>query len=295
MVDSRNRGSQSLVRLLCIYAVLLVVAIVMCAPFIWMFMSSVKPNEDIFAYPPSWFPSRITFQHYEKALLHSAFARYFFNSLVVAGTAAILNLFFCSLAGYAFAKLDFFGRDAIFMLLLGTMMIPVHVTLVPLFIITKRVPFCGGNNALGLGGTGLINTYGGLILPYLLSVFGVFMTRQFFSTVPDELRESARMDGAGEFAIYLRIMLPLIKPVLAALAIFVFTTAWDDFLWPLVITNSDFMRTVQLGLQIFHSQHTADWGPLMAATVVVTLPVLIVFMSGQRYFIDSIATTGLKG
>lgn len=295
MVNSRRRGYRSLVRALGIYVVLSAVALVMCAPFMWMLASSVKPNEDIFAYPPAWLPSRITFQHYEKAFSHSAFPRYFLNSFVVAGTATIVNLFFCSLAGYAFSKLDFFGRDVIFMLILGTMMIPVHVTLVPLFIITKRFPFCGGNNALGIGGTGLIDTYGGLLVPYLLSVFGVFMVRQFCATIPDELREAARIDGAGEFDVYWRIMLPLIKPVLATLSIFVFTTAWDDFLWPLVITNSDSMRTVQLGLQVFQMQHAADWGPLMAATVVVTMPVLVVFVIGQKHFVQGIATTGLKG
>lgn len=278
-----------------VYVLLVAIAVVMAAPFAWMLLSSFKPNQELFAYPPVWIPTKVTFEHFVNAFKYTNFARYFFNSAVVSVTATLLNLFFCSLAGYSFARLDFPGKSLIFFAVLATMMIPVYVTLIPLFILVKRFPLAGGNNLLGQNGTGLINTYWGLILPYIVSVFGVFLTRQFFSSIPTELNDAARVDGASEFAIYSRIYLPLSRPVLATLAIFSFTGVWDDFLWPLVITNSEHMRTVQLGLQIFRSQFLVDWGPLMAATLVVTLPVLLIFIFNQRHFVKGVATTGLKG
>ncbi|MDI7246752.1 MAG: carbohydrate ABC transporter permease [Bacillota bacterium] len=278
-----------------VYVVLAAIAIVMAGPFAWMLMSSFKPNQELFAYPPVWIPTKITFEHFVNAFRYTNFARYFLNSAVVSVTATLLNLFFCSLAGYSFARLDFPGKSLIFFAVLATMMIPVYVTLIPLFILVRRFPLAGGNNLFGHNGTGLINTYWGLILPYIVSVFGVFLTRQFFTSIPTELNDAARVDGASEFTIYSKIYLPLSRPVLATLAIFSFTGVWDDFLWPLVITNSEHMRTVQLGLQIFRSQFLVDWGPLMAATLVVTLPVLLIFIFNQRHFVKGVVTTGLKG
>ncbi len=278
-----------------VYVVLAAIAIVMAGPFAWMLMSSFKPNQELFAYPPVWIPTKITFEHFVNAFRYTNFARYFLNSAVVSVTATLLNLFFCSLAGYSFARLDFPGKSLIFFAVLATMMIPVYVTLIPLFILVRRFPLAGGNNLSGQNGTGLINTYWGLILPYIVSVFGVFLTRQFFTSIPTEINDAARVDGASEFTIYSKIYLPLSRPVLATLAIFSFTGVWDDFLWPLVITNSEHMRTVQLGLQIFRSQFLVDWGPLMAATLVVTLPVLLIFIFNQRHFVKGVVTTGLKG
>lgn len=290
----RELGAEALKKVL-LYAGLAAVGVVMAGPFLWMLLSSFKPDLELFAYPPVWWPKHFMLDHYRYAFLNVSFGRYFLNSFLVAAIATAANVFFTSLAGYAFARLEFFGKNAIFFLLLGTMMIPSQVTLIPVFIIAKRFPLTGGNNILGAGGTGLIDSYGGLLFPYLIMVFGVFLVRQFFMSIPRDLDDAARIDGASEFGIYWRICLPLSRPVLATLAIFVFTNVWDDFLWPLVITNSEKMRTVQLGLQIFQSQFLVNWGPLMAATVVVTLPVLMVFMLGQKYFIRGIATTGLKG
>ncbi|MBE3597803.1 MAG: carbohydrate ABC transporter permease [Limnochordaceae bacterium] len=282
-------------RLLGTYAALVAVSVVMAGPFAWMAVSAFKVNEELFAYPPVWIPSRLTLDHFVNAFAYTDFARYFFNSGFVSVTATLLNLFFCSLAGYAFARLDFPGRDFFFFAILGTMMIPVYVTLIPLFILVKSFPLAGGNDWLGRGGTGLIDSYGGLLLPYVISVFGVFLTRQFFSSIPKELGDAARVDGAGEWDVFWRIYVPLSRPVLGTLAIFSFTTVWDDFLWPLVITSQERMRTVQLGLQIFRSQFTVEWGPLMAATLVVTLPVLLVFLLNQKHFVRGVVTTGLKG
>lgn len=278
-----------------IYAILMAVAFVMGAPFLWMLLSSIKPNNELFAYPPVWLPKTVTFEHYINAFRYTDFSRYFLNSFIVTGATVISNLFFCSLAGYAFARMDFYGKNVIFMALLGTMMIPIHVRLVPLFISVRRFPLAGGNNILGQGGTGLIDTHLGLMLPHLINIFGVFLMRQFFQSIPQELTDAAKIDGAGEFGTYWRIFLPLSKPALATLSIFVFSSTWDDFLWPLVVTSSRYMRTVQLGLQVFQSQFAVDWGALMAATLVVTLPVLTIFLFGQKYFVQGIATTGLKG
>ncbi|HOK71074.1 MAG TPA: carbohydrate ABC transporter permease [Bacillota bacterium] len=282
-------------RVILSYAVLCLVAVVMAGPFVWMVFSSVKPNEDLFAHPPVWFPQRVTGEHFRAAFAHTNLPRYFLNSLIVAGVATVTNVLFGSLAGFAFARLEFPGRDVIFFAILGTMMVPIHVTVVPLFILAKRFPLAGGNNILGVGGTGLIDTYGGLLFPYLITAFGVFMTRQFFASLPRELDDAARIDGCSDFGIFAKICLPLSRPVIATLSIFTFTNVWDDFLWPLVIINRDEMRTVQLGLQVFQSQFSVDWGPLMAATLMVTVPVLIVFILGQDYFVEGIATTGMKG
>jgi multiple sugar transport system permease protein len=204
------------------------------------------------------------------------------------------NLVFCSLAGYAFARLDFPLKNFLFLLLLSTMMIPVQVTLIPTFLMVKSFPLAGGNNIFGQGGTGLLNTYAGLVVPHIMSVFGVFIMRQFYLQFPRELSEAARIDGAREISIFTRIFLPLGKPAMSALAIFTFTQAWDDFLWPLVVTSDRNMRTLQLGLEVFKNRYTADWGPLMAATTVSILPVILIFVVFQRYFTDTALSSGIK-
>jgi carbohydrate ABC transporter membrane protein 2, CUT1 family (TC 3.A.1.1.-) len=173
-------------------------------------------------------------------------------------------------------------------------MIPVQVTLIPTFLMVKSFPLAGGNNIFGQGGTGLLNTYAGLVVPHIMSVFGVFIMRQFYMQFPRELSEAARIDGAREISIFTRIFLPLGKPAMSALAIFTFTQAWDDFLWPLVVTSDRNMRTLQLGLEVFKNRYTADWGPLMAATTVSILPVILIFVVFQRYFTDTALSSGIK-
>jgi multiple sugar transport system permease protein len=183
----------------------------------------------------------------------------------------------------------------LFILVLGTMMIPAQVTMVPVFIMLKHWPLVGGNNILGAGGHGLLNSYPGLVLPMAVGAFGIFLLRQFFMTLPRELEDAARIDGCSEAGIYWRIILPLSKPALATLGIFTFTAAWNEFLWPLLIMSKDSMKTLQVGLQVFQTQYTTSWDLLMAGTVVVTLPVLIIFLFGQRYFTRGIALSGMKG
>lgn len=274
---------------------LALLAFLMSLPFLWMILSSFKPNSELFAYPPVWIPTTWTLEHYVSAFRTAPFGRYFFNSAVTGVGSTAINIFFTSLAGFAFAKYDFRYKNVAFFTLIATMMVPFHVILIPLFIIAKNFPLVGGNSIFGTDGTGLLNTYPGLVLPHLVPAFGVFLTRQFFLGLPDDLIDAARIDGASEFRIYWSIALPTAKPALATLAIFSFTTIWDDFLWPLVVTTSNDMRTVQLGLQVFQSQFSVDWGPLMAATVAVTAPLILLFIAFQKHFVRGVISSGVKG
>lgn len=277
-----------------LYLILAIGAVAMVVPFVWMVSSSFKTDAEIFRYPPRWIPEVFRWQNYPEALRRAPFARYFLNSGVVAGLGALLGIALSSLAGYAFARLRFPGKRVLFGLVLATLMVPFYVTLIPLFLLVTRFPLAGGNSLLGAGGHGLYNTYAGLIAPGLANVFGIFLMRQFFQTLPSDLEDAARMDGAGEFTVFWRVMLPLTGPAVATLAVFLFTSEWNSYLWPLVATGSTEMRTVQLGLALFKGEFQTDWARLMAATVVVTLPVIGIFLAAQRWFINSIAFSGLK-
>jgi len=198
------------------------------------------------------------------------------------------------MAGYAFGRLKFRGCNILFVLVLITMMIPFQMLLVPLFVMLRHWPLAGGNDLLGAGGKGLIDSLPGLILPNLVTPFGIFLMRQFTLSLPSELADAARIDGAGEFQIFYKIMLPLTKPALVTLGIFAFQEAWNDFTWPLIISTSANSRTLQLGLQVFRDQDLTDWGPLMAGTAITVLPLLLIFIFGQRYFVEGVALTGTK-
>jgi multiple sugar transport system permease protein len=278
-----------------LHLLLAVGGVTMILPFLWMISTSLKPEAQIFRYPPVWTPRTWQWGNYAEAMQAAPFGRYFINTVIYAVAVTVSNLLFCSMAAYAFARLRFRGRDVLFILVLGTMMVPGQVTMVPVFILLKRWPLIGGNDLLGLGGHGLLNTYPGLVLPAAVGAFGIFLLRQFFMTLPRELEDAARIDGCSEAGIYWRIILPLSKPALATLAIFTFTAAWNEFLWPLLIMSKDSMKTLQVGLQVFQSQYTTRWDLLMAGTVLVTLPVLAIFLLGQRYFTRGIALSGIKG
>ena len=269
-----------------LYMLLSIIAIVMLWPFIWMLITSFKPNTEMFAYPPTIIPNELTFSHYIDAWKAAPWPRYFYNTAVVALVITFSSLFLSALTGYAFARLDFPGKNFLFLFLLASMMIPFEVMLIPLYLIIVKFPLMGGNGLWG-GGTGLLDTYSALIVPRLLFPFGVFLMRQFFLTLPKSLEDAARIDGCSEFGIFWRVMFPLIKPASATLVVFVFSMIWDDFFWPLIVINDQDMMPVQLGLQSFQtSQHTTDWGPLMSATVWVTLPIIIVFFFAQKYFMN---------
>lgn len=269
-----------------LYILLSIIAILMLFPFLWMVITSFKPNSEMFAYPPTLIPQQLTFEHYIAAWKAAPWARFFTNTAFVAFVITTLSVFLAAVTAYAFARLRFPGREVLFLLLLSGMMIPTEVTLIPLYLIIVKFPFAGGNGWWG-GGTGLLNTYGALIVPRLLFPFGIFLLRQFFLTLPKSLEESARIDGCPEFRIFWSVMLPLIKPAAATLIVFIFTMIWDDFFWPLIVINDQALMPVQLGLQSFQtSQQTTAWGPLMAATVWVTIPVIVIFIFAQKYFMN---------
>ena len=276
------------------YAVLIFVGIIMAMPFYWMLATSFKPNQDIFADPIRWIPERWTLEHYIKAFTLVPFGRYFLNSFVMALMGVCTNLILGSLAGYAFARMRFKTREALFRVLLSSLLVPGIVTMIPSFIILKSFPLAGGNNIWGQGGIGLLNTYWAIVLPGAAGAFAVFFMRQFFRTLPDDLVDAARVDGASELRIFWSIYLPLAGPALATLGIFTFQAGWNVFLWALIVFNDPNMATVQMGLQSFSFNHQTDYGPLMAASIVVSLPVLIVFVFAQRYFTQSISFTGTK-
>jgi multiple sugar transport system permease protein len=278
-----------------LYLVLGLTAFSMLIPFIWMVFTSFKPQQEIFKMPPVIFTTHYTLAHYVKALTQGNFLLYFKNSMIVSGWTTILTVMVTSLAGYAFARLKWRLRNEMFMVILSVMMLPGLIALIPTFLIVKATPFAGGNNWLGMGGTGWLDSFPGLVIPSVGGGFYVFLLRQFFLTLPTELEDAGRIDGCDEFGIFWRIMLPLCKPVLAVVALFSFQASWNDFLWPLVIVQSDRLRTVQLGLTLFQSQHTIDWGVLMAGTAIASLPTILLFLAFQRYFVQGIALTGIKG
>ena len=280
---------------LALYLVLIATSLVMIVPFLWMVTTSVKPDYQIFEYPPTWIPREFNWRNYTEAWRRAHFSVYTLNTLIYAVFSTVGQVVLCSMAGYAFARLAFPGRNLLFVLVLATMMIPFQMLLIPLFIILRYWPLAGGNNLLGVGGQGLIDSLVGLTLPNLISAFGIFLMRQFAISLPGELADAARIDGSSEAGIFWRIMLPLMRPAPTTLAIFAFQGAWNDFTWPLVVTMSERTRTLQLGLQTFQNMHFTEWGLLMAGTTITILPLVTLFIVGQRYFIQGIALTGTKG
>ncbi|MGI3781400.1 MAG: carbohydrate ABC transporter permease, partial [Janthinobacterium lividum] len=270
----------------------------------WLVSASMQSVSDIFSWPPQWIPHHPTLQGYKTFLGIGAkgaqegpqnAGRWFINSAFVATSVTVLQLFFNSLAAYVFAKRQFPGRNLIFLLFLTTMMIPGQVTLIPNYLVLKHIPFFGGNDALGMGGSGWLDSYYGLILPGAVSAFGIFLLRQYMTSIPDELLDAARIDGASEFKIYWRIIVPLCGPALAATGIFTFQAAWEDFFWPLIIVSSPDHYTAPLGLALFVVKNRTQWDVLFAGSVIASLPMIIVFLIFQRRFIQGIAVSGLKG
>ena len=264
------------------YIVLGVTAAVVMMPYIWMLSTSLKDKGEIFTYPPTWIPQAWRLQNYVDAWNAAPFGRYFLNSVFVAVAVTIGQLITCSLAAFAFARMNFKGKNFMFALFLSTTMISTQVTLVPSYLVLKNLHW--------------LDTYQGLIVPFLASAFGVFMLRQQFMTLPRDLEDAAKLDGCGRLRFLWEIVLPLSKPVLASQALFAFMGNWNSYLWPLVVTTSKNMRTLQIGLRYFVSQEGGtQWGLFMAATVFVSLPVVIFYFIIQKSFVEGIAATGLKG
>jgi multiple sugar transport system permease protein len=291
----RGSGYQRLPMQILVYTLLIVGAIIFMAPFAWMVVASFKPLGEIFTYPPSWIPKNPTIDNYKSFLEAQDVARWFFNSAFVTLTIVLIQTAFCAMAAYCFAKREFPLRDGIFLLGLGTMAIPAAVLLVPNYLVLKHIPMFGGNDLLGNGGHGWLDSYWGLIAPGAVSAFGVFLIRQYMLTIPDELLDAARIDGASEFSIYWRVVLPLAKPALAATGIFTFIYAWEDFFWPLIVISSPDHYTVPLGLALYVVQNRTSWDIVMAGSVLATLPMILIFAVFQRHFIRGLAISGLKG
>ncbi len=263
------------------YLPLIASSFLMLLPFLWMLSSSLKTDIEVFQFPIQWLPAKPRWSNYVEIWSKVRFALYYFNTIKITVIITALQLITCSLAAYAFAKIEFPERNALFIAYIGTMIIPFQVIMVPQFILLRNI--------------GLINTHLALILLQAFSPFGVFLMRQFYLSIPNELLEAARIDGLGEFGIYMRIMLPLSKPALASLTIFTFVFVWNDFLGPLIYLNSSNLRTIQLGIRMFVTQYSADYAMIMTASVCSLIPVIIVFLACQKFFVEGISLTGLKG
>jgi multiple sugar transport system permease protein len=263
------------------YTVLTVAVVVTLLPFAWMALGSVKTQRELLRRPPSWWPEAPTWANFTAWFGELGIERFVVNSVVVAVVTVVGNLLFCSMVGYALAKIDFAGKRLLFAMVMITLMVPGVVTFVPLFVVVSAL--------------GLTSSYAALILPFLASPLGVFLMRQFMLGIPDTLIEAARIDGAGEIRIFTRIVLPLCGPPLATLAILTFLGSWNNFLWPLVVAQSEDMYTLPVALSLYSTgQNATQYGILLAGSVLVITPILLLFVLLQRYFIQGIATTGIK-
>jgi multiple sugar transport system permease protein len=263
------------------YIGLTICATLTLIPFIWMVLTALKPGNEVFTNPPTIIGSKLAWGNFAEAWNFFPFDRFFLNTVYVSAAITILELLTASLAAYAFARLRFPGRDKLFLLYLGTLMIPGQVTIVPQFILINYF--------------GWIDTYQALILPNAFTAFGTFLLRQFFLTIPYELEEAARMDGCSRFGTFFRIILPLSKPALATLAVFSFVSQWNSFMWPLIITNTDEMKTLSVGLRMFQGVYSTEWHYMMAASSIAVVPTLILFAFLQRYLVEGITLSGLGG
>lgn len=264
-----------------VYCVLALIGVVWIFPFLWMALGSVKTQREILASPPKLLPEHATLENFTKWFQELNFGSYFTNSLVVAVITVLGNIVFCSMVGYALAKMKFAGKNIVFGAVMVTLMVPSVATFVPLFVVVSNM--------------GLSNTYAALILPFLTQPIGVFLMRQFIAGIPDALMEAARIDGAGELRIFFQIILPQCGPAMATLAILTFLSSWNNFLWPLVAAQTDDMYTLPVALSLYSTgQNATNYSVLLAGAVLIITPILLLFVFLQRYFIQGVAMTGIK-
>jgi multiple sugar transport system permease protein len=263
-----------------VYVLLVLGALLSLLPMVWMVSASLMPAGQAASFPPRLFPREVTFEHYTALFTRLNLGRYLLNSAIVAVTVTAASLVVNSMAGYAFAKLRFRGRDRMFRIMATGLVIPVQVAMLPLFLLMKQL--------------GLINSYWGVIVPSLASIFGIFLIRQYALSVPDELLDAARIDGAGEFRIYWSVVLPVIAPILATLAIWTFLTTWNDFMWPLIVLSDETRHTLPVALAGLVGEHVQDVELMMAGSVLTVLPVLLVFLLLQRYYVQGIMAGSVK-
>ncbi len=261
-------------------ALTLAISFVMLLPLVWMLLTSFKPEADIVTFPPRLFPRHLTLQHYVDVWHRIPFARLYLNTIIFAGGVTLVSLLLDSMTAYALARLRFRGRNVVFVAILIMLMLPFQVTLIPLYDL--------------LNSLGWTDTLHGLIVPRATNAFGIFFLRQFFLSLPKDLEEAARVDGAGEFRIYRQIMIPLAVPALLTLGLFHFMYNWNDLLWPLIVNQDQVHQTLPSGLALFMGQHVVEYGVLMAASVMSLVPVVLFFLLIQRRFVEGVATTGIK-
>jgi ABC-type glycerol-3-phosphate transport system permease component len=262
------------------YVLLAITAFIVLLPIFWMLSTSLKTPREVFQLPIEWIPSDPVWSNYPEAYDRIDFTRYFLNSMIVAGGVTILHVLLATMAGYGLAKYRFGGRQVLLLAIIATLVLPLEVIMIPLFLTVQDL--------------GWLNTYQGLIVPVLADAFGVFLMRQYFLSLPNALIEAARIDGAGHVRTFFTIGIPLAWPAIATLAIFIFRETWDDFLWPLLIVTSSEMRTVPLGVRSFESAELSNFPQIMAISTIATIPLLILFFAFQRQFVRGIAMTGLR-
>jgi multiple sugar transport system permease protein len=263
------------------YAFLIILAVIMLLPFFWMISASLKLDKDVFRFPIEWIPAIPRWDNYVKIWTQIPFLTFFANTTKLTVIITLLQVFVSSLAGYAFAKLRFRGRDVLFLAYIASIAVPWQSFMVPQFILIRKL--------------NLVDTHMALILIQAFSAFGVFLMRQFFISIPNDILDAARIDGLSEYGIYLRIMLPLSKPAIATLTIFYAVFVWNDFMGPLIYLNSQSLKTIQLGLRMFIMQYSANYALIMAASLVSLIPMTVLFLAFQRFFVEGIATTGIQG
>ncbi|WP_395026167.1 carbohydrate ABC transporter permease [Robinsoniella sp.] len=272
---------QSNKKKIAVYAGLILLAVIMIIPFYWMLISSVKLNKDVFSIPMKWIPDSFQWENYRQIWDKIPLLTFFKNSIKLTVITTVIQLATSCFAAYGFAKMDFKGRDVLFLIYVTTIAVPWQVYMVPQFTLMSKM--------------GLNNTHAGLIMLQAFSAFGVFLMRQFYMSIPRELSEAARIDGLGEYRIFARICLPLAKPGIATLVIFTFVNVWNDFMGPLIYLNSTELKTIPLGIRMFISQYAADYALIMAASVCALIPVVIIFIFCQKFFVEGVAASGIKG
>jgi multiple sugar transport system permease protein len=260
---------------------LIVTSLLMISPFLWMITTSLKGSQEIYIYPPTLFPAELHWENFSHVWEAVPFGRFYFNSLLVTSVITASQVANAVLAGYVFARIEFPGRDLIFYLYLATLIIPTQVTMLPLFLLISRL--------------GWVDTYQALVVPFLANAFAVFFLRQFFSTLPRELEDAARLDGCSRLRYLWQIVLPLSRPAVATITLFIFLSHWDDYLWPLVVTNTTTMRTLPIGLRFFIEESGTQFNYMMAAALMAVAPIILLFLAAQRQFIEGIALSGMKG
>lgn len=277
----RKTAPKAIVKKTVLYILMTAIAIVMFVPFAWMLSTSLKVPAQVFTVPPKWIPEPVVWDNYVEAWQRANFQAYFFNSVYVTACVVFGQLLTCSLAAFAFARIQFKGRDKVFLLYLATMMIPGQVTMIPNFILMRIF--------------GWLDTHAALIVPSLFSAYGTFLLRQFFLSLPKELDEAAYVDGASALRVWSQIIVPLAKPSFATLGVFTFMSSWNSMQWPLIVLNHDYNFTLPLGLTMFRGRLTAEYNLMMAGAMICVAPVLVIYVFAQKYFIEGIAISGIKG